>query len=95
MSPARPALPGVDPRGDRDHPIPPGQTGYTKTEHEWKSNLNHPGALPEPTSGVPATGPVTRDQVDWVRIDEDFEDTSLLAHAAFLADPGSIQMTFP
>src|SRR5207248_2361120 len=35
---------------------------------------------------------VTGDQVGWVRIDEDFEYESLVAHAAFLADPGTVEL---
>ncbi|MFF3981027.1 MBL fold metallo-hydrolase [Streptomyces sp. NPDC001828] len=36
---------------------------------------------------------VTSDQVGWVRIDDDFEYEALVAHAAFLADPGAAELT--
>ncbi|MFE6867742.1 MBL fold metallo-hydrolase [Kitasatospora sp. NPDC057692] len=35
---------------------------------------------------------VTSDQVGWVRIDDDVEYEELIAHAAFLADPGTVQL---
>ncbi|WP_159424654.1 hypothetical protein [Streptomyces sp. TLI_053] len=36
---------------------------------------------------------VTADQVGWVRIDDDFEYEALITHAAFLADPGDVQLS--
>ncbi|MGW2090215.1 MBL fold metallo-hydrolase [Streptomyces sp. NPDC001880] len=35
---------------------------------------------------------VMSDQVGWVRIDDDFEYEALVAHAAFLADPGGVEL---
>ncbi|MGE7439935.1 MBL fold metallo-hydrolase [Kitasatospora sp. NPDC001175] len=50
------------------------------------------GPRPGDRLTVSATEKVLRDQVGWVRIDEDFEYESLIAHAAFLADPGDITL---
>ncbi|MFD7735301.1 MBL fold metallo-hydrolase [Kitasatospora phosalacinea] len=44
------------------------------------------------TVPAPPADKVTTDQVGWVRIDEQAEYETLVAHAAFLADPGDVQL---
>ncbi|MFD5900079.1 MBL fold metallo-hydrolase [Streptomyces microflavus] len=59
-------------------------------------NLFHVhGPRPGERLTVPAsaTEKVTSDRVGWVRIDEQFEYDSLVAHAAFLAGPGQVALS--
>ncbi|MFD4904154.1 MBL fold metallo-hydrolase [Kitasatospora purpeofusca] len=59
-------------------------------------NLFHVhGPRPGERLTVPASPAqkVTADRVGWVWIDDDFEYESLVAHAAFLADPGTVHLS--
>ncbi|MFD3334608.1 MBL fold metallo-hydrolase [Streptomyces sp. NPDC058700] len=51
------------------------------------------GPRPGDRLTVPAEGPVTRDRVGWVTIDEEFEAEQLAAHAAYLTDPFAPPLT--
>ncbi|MFJ4905535.1 MBL fold metallo-hydrolase [Streptomyces sp. NPDC093249] len=84
-------LPPASPHGPflySDHP---------KTA-EAANGLQHLFHVHGPRPGERLTVPgspaekVTSDRVGWVRIDDDFEYETLVMHAAFLADPGDVEL---
>lgn len=85
-------LPPGSPHGPflySDHPAM--ATAANGLQHLFHVHGPRPGErLTVPAS---AAEKVTCDQVGWVRIDEQHEYDSLIAHSAFLADPGDVRLS--
>ncbi|PJM97993.1 hypothetical protein CG740_38120 [Streptomyces sp. CB01201] len=84
-------LPPASPHGPflySDHPR------MAAAANELQSLFRVHGPRPGERLTVPASSArkVTADQVGWVRIDDDCEYEALVAHAAFLADPGTVEL---